>query len=603
MLNPAWVPTPLVDPADRPPVPIVPVRPVGSRRTLKAGTTFAALALTFMAWKALGRFDPERYARRVRRALERLGGLWVKAGQLLSLRIDILPVEWCRELARLQTQALGFSEEAARRIVELELGTPIDVVFDRWEPAPLAAASIGQVHRARLRAEQRWVAVKVQKPGSGALFERDLALIRRAVGILKFFRLFPHLNWDAGLHELRQIMKEELHFGYEAAMLRRMRRTLRAHGVYAPKVFSRYSTPRVLVMEFLPVVFMADYIRMAREDPDRLRAWQAANGVNPRRVARRLVYSLERQMLEDNLFHGDMHPGNIGLLRDSRVALIDFGAANFTDREYLQRFAAFTRAIAMQAHGKAADMALLLCARLPSIDTTVVRERLIHALRGWSSRTLVPELPYVVRSLNALTLDVMRVLLKSRCTMEWAWLRLHRAIATLDASLLALDPAIDYRALTAKYFERADRRRLQSASRVGGVRRALSAARAPDVQARARDYAMFQAQLIRRQAQTFRGVGRKAVGVAAAILSVAMAAVVAQAGAALVLGLRSWAGAWTTGWKTGQLAALLDRVPPLGLETCVAILIVDVWIWHALRRLRRELMRRDRGLAQSTAAG
>jgi hypothetical protein len=91
--------------------------------------------------------------------------------------------------------------------------------------------------------------------------------------------------------------------------------------------------------------------------------------------------------------------------------------------------------------------------------------------------------------------------------------------------------------------------------------------------------------------------------VAAAILSVAMAAVVAQAGAALVLGLRSWAGAWTTGWKTGQLAALLDRVPPLGLETCVAILIVDVWIWHALRRLRRELMRRDRGLAQSTAAG
>jgi len=583
VLKPSWIPTPLVEPEDRAPVPIVAVGPPPVWRTWSVLGHLTMLSVVLVGRLLIGRFEPASYGRRLRLTLERMGGLWIKAGQLASLRIDLLPEEICRELANLQSQALGFDGDLARRIVEHELQAPVDTHFDRWEATPMAAASIGQVHRARLRREQVWVAVKVQKPQSAELFDRDLAVIRRLARLLKLVRVRRHMHWDLGEHELRQIVKEELDFGYEASSTTRMRRTLRRHGVHVPRVFDAYSTPRVLVTELLPSVFMADYIRVAREDPERLRRWLAANDIDPRRVARRLVFSLERQMLEDNLFHGDMHPGNIVLLRGSRVALIDFGATNFTDAGYLRKFRLYTRAVVSQQHSKAADLALMLCARLPPIDTTLVRERLMRALRGWTSRTLVRELPYGERSLDSLILAVMRVLLGFRCTMEWAFLRLHRAISTLDASVVALHPALDSRRLTARYLADADRRARTSAVSARAIGRAIRAGGQADVmQERLRDYAMFQSTLVRRQAQTFRGAAGAAARVAAAVLRVAMLVVALQATAGAALLFRDWPG--------------LPRLEP---QTFALMLAIDFCIWRALRHVRRELSRRDVNLGRA----
>jgi ubiquinone biosynthesis protein len=601
-LNPSWIPTPLSPDAERRPVPIA-ARSTSVRwRAWSISAQALSLAIVYAARLLTGTLDRAAFYARVRRAVETTGGLWIKAAQLLSLRVDILPVPLCHELASLQAHAPGFAPALAREIVERELGAPVDVFFDRWDDAPIAAASIGQVHRARLRREQTWVAVKIQKPDVASLFARDLAIVRRGAAVLTRLRLFPHMKWDDGARELRQIMKEELDFGYEASMTRRMRRLLRPHGVYVPKVFARYSTPRVLVAELIPAVFMAEYIRIGRDDPPRLERWLAENDVNPRRVGRRLAWSLHRQMLEDNLFHGDMHPGNIALLRGSRVALIDFGTTNFTDAEYLRTFDLFSRAVAAGQHAKAADMALLLCARLPVVDPQIVREHLVRVFRGWNSRTLVRALPYRDRSLNTLTLEVMGVLLGFRCHMAWAWLRLHRAIATLDASLIHLHPRIDYRRIMARYLAEADRRRRRRILTPATARRALTAvARLPDVQDRVRDYVTFQTRSIRRQAQRFRGVARRVSGATAALLGIAALAVLLQTAAALALVVRTAAGASLDAAIGSQLSAWLAGLPRLEPQAGTLVLLLDAWVLFGIHRLRRELTRRDVDLRRHAA--
>ncbi len=120
------------------------------------------------------------------------------------------------------------------------------------------------------------------------------------------------------------MMNEELDYQYEASSMRRMRKRLRRHGVYVPKVYPDYTKGRLLVSEFIHAVLMADYIRLAEADPVLVRSWEAANNVDPTRVAKRLIHSMWRQLFEENLYHGDLHPGNIVLLRDSRVALDRF---------------------------------------------------------------------------------------------------------------------------------------------------------------------------------------------------------------------------------------------------------------------------------------
>lgn len=591
MLRSSWIPTPLVPAGQRPPVPLREVVAPSWTRALYVVGQFALLAVSLAGmFLRPGRHDGERMARRVREVFERMGGLWIKAGQLIALRIDLLPAVLCRELSRLQSQALGFPGSIARRIVEEDLGGPIEEFFDVWEDAPLAAASIGQVHRARLRQEQVWVAVKVQKPYSADLFARDFAVIQWIVRLANLLHVYPHMRWDEGLNELRQIMLEEVDFGYEAGSTRRMRKVLRRHGLYAPRVFSRYCTRLVLVTEFLEMVLMADYLRLAREDPVRLEAWRQENNVNPRRVANRLVASFQRQMLDDNLYHGDMHPGNIGLLRDSRVALFDFGSTNFTEADYLWRFRTLMRTLATGEFAKSADMCLMLCASLPQIDLGLVHARLVQVLHSWATRTWVRELAYHDKSIENLTMAVMQVLLGHRCTMQWAWLRLHRASSTLDASLIELSPGIDYRKATARTFAGVERRRLDRVVSMAAARRAALAARgAVDRPERLKEYVSTQTALIRRQVQVFRGITDRASLAARTLVGLTRILVAAQAAVLVGAAGAAW---WTAAGHATFVrwaGRLLGEAAAPDLRPLLVVLFVDVWLFLALTRVQNAI--------------
>src|SRR5262249_2604937 len=156
---------------------------------------------------------------------------------------------------------------------------------------------------------------------------------------------------------------------------------------------------------------------------------------------------LLRQIFEDNLFHGDLHPGNILLLRDNGIALLDFGTVSSTERLYLEQFRLASRAFATRNYAAAVDLTGRMCGIPPPIDLEPLRRDLMQAIHAWARGTDVTTLPYHQKSLNAFYAEMTRVLARYHCPAEWAFLRIQRAQETLDASLLVLNPDADPAAL------------------------------------------------------------------------------------------------------------------------------------------------------------
>jgi ubiquinone biosynthesis protein len=360
----------------------------------------------------------------------------------------------------------------------------------------------------------------------------------------------------------------------------------------------------VLVSEFIHAVLMADYIEVSRTDPARLQAWLEENNVEPRRLARRLINSLFRQLFEDNLYHGDMHPGNIVLLRDSRVALIDFGTTSFTEREYLTKFEMFARALATRDYSKAADLCFMLCAVLPHFDLAEVKDKVVRVIRAWATRTLVKQLPYHQKSIDNATTEIMQVLIGYRCVMDWAWLRIHRATSTLDASLIHLYPDVNYTKVVARYFRARDRRELTRLMGPPLVARSLLGLRKGlDIQDRVDEYTLFQGSLIRRHAQIFEIASNKVADVLGSflVLAVVLLAVPILVGA--VLAVQYYDPDAASGLLGGQLLEVLATLPRLDLQTWLLVVVIDLYLCIAVLRLRARLLRTDARPAHERVAG
>jgi ubiquinone biosynthesis protein len=430
---------------------------------------FQFLAYFSGVWmrRLLRRSDPAAEARRLREVFERLGGLWVKLGQLLSLRTDVFSPETCYELSRLQHQVRAFPSALAIATVERELGGPISRIFRSFEDHPFAAASISQVHRATMP-NHRSVVVKVQRPDAQAAFAADLRFLERIVAFQQVFGVGRKAGLEDALWELNEIMREETDYRYEAANLRRMRKSLKPHGILVPRVYREHSTERVIVMDFMPGVLMSEYIQAKNEDPAAVADWLAENDINPKKVAERLLLSVLRQVLEDNLFHADLHPGNIMLLRDGRIALIDFGTIGRLEPEFLDTYRLTVRAIATRNFTKAADYMLCLCPHLPVVETSSVRRDLVRCYRQWEGRTHLAGIPYFDRAMSSATTEAGRILASHGIHVSWDMMRIGRTFGTLDASLFHLVPDVDFLKFYGKYF--ADWRR-RNGSMAGTLRR------------------------------------------------------------------------------------------------------------------------------------
>lgn len=251
---------------------------------------------------------------RVRRVLEELGPTFVKMGQMLSTRPDLLPEDIRVELAKLQDQVPPFPFTQVQSLIERELGRPLGEIFPHFDPRPLAAASIGQVHRARLHTGEE-VVVKVQRPGIEGTIAVDLEILHAIAQLAEKRTAWGQLYRVVELvEEFRRTLLQEMDYLAEGRNIERFRQNFTGdETVYIPRVYWEYSTSRVLTMEYVAGVKLGDMDRLKQE------------GQDPERIARHLARAILQQILVDGYFHADPHPGNIAVLPGETIVLMDFG--------------------------------------------------------------------------------------------------------------------------------------------------------------------------------------------------------------------------------------------------------------------------------------
>ncbi|WP_434630150.1 ubiquinone biosynthesis regulatory protein kinase UbiB [Chromobacterium sp. CV08] len=266
--------------------------------------------------------------RRVRLALESLGPIFVKFGQVLSTRRDLLPAEYAEELALLQDRVPPFDGAVARQVVESSLGRRVEDVYVDFDPKPVASASVAQVHKAWLRQPDggrgREVAVKVLRPGILSVIEQDLALMRALAGwVERLFSDGKRLKPREVVAEFDKYLHDELDMMHEAANASQLRRNFKGSELLiVPEVFYDQSSREVLTLEWMHGIPVGQI--------DRLRE----AGVDLRKLSRYGVEIFFTQVFRHGFFHADMHPGNIFVAPDGRYIALDFGiVGSLTDND------------------------------------------------------------------------------------------------------------------------------------------------------------------------------------------------------------------------------------------------------------------------------
>jgi len=257
---------------------------------------------------------PSERGRRLRELLDELGPTFVKFGQLLSTRPDVVPPDIVSELRGLQDDVRPFPFAQVRDVVQEELGLTLEQAFLEFDEQPLAAASIGQVHRAVLP-NGREVAVKVQRPTAPRQIESDLALMYQAARLVKErVRALDFIDAHGLVDEFARSIRQELDYRLEARNADQFRRNFaRSEHVRVPKVFWRYTSSRVLTLEFLHGIQLADLEPESRSEEER------------RDLAYRMTDAWMTMIFQHGFFHGDPHPANILVLDSGELGLVDFG--------------------------------------------------------------------------------------------------------------------------------------------------------------------------------------------------------------------------------------------------------------------------------------
>jgi ubiquinone biosynthesis protein len=451
--------TPLILTKERTPLEEHPVSPPPFSRGFWVTWVVFKLFMRYFRSKFSRRITPEARAVEIRRFLERMGGVWIKVGQVLAMRTDLFTVEFCNELARLQDRSVTFPSATAIATIEEELGCSIGAVFDEFEAAPFAAASLSQVHKARLRDASGWVVVKVQRPYALEYFNYDFRWMKAMSRLFGSFGGMKRFRLGVMLDHVREMMEEELDYRREASNMRRLAKVLDDHEIVVPKVYLAQTTERVLVMEYLEGVFMSDLIHVSRRDPERAERWLKENEIKPVKVARRLFQSLMRQLYEDLFFHADLHPGNIILLRDNRLAFIDFGNCGHIDRKLAAQYDQYFRAMTEQALDRAADVLLLTLGKLPPMDIDAFKTCLVKILRRQVFRTDLHNVPYREKSIGANSAELNQVMAQFNVEVNWDMLKMARAFESLDQNISVLNPDFNFTREMAKYQSKAACRR------------------------------------------------------------------------------------------------------------------------------------------------
>jgi ubiquinone biosynthesis protein len=358
--------------------------------------------------------------------LERLGPTFVKLGQLLSTRGDILPPAYLDALSRLQDKVEPFPYEEVEEIVQTELGVRISKAFSRFDREPLAAASLGQVHRAALR-DGRPVAVKVQRPSIREQITEDLEAFREIAQVLAGrTEMGKRFDIESMIEEFRKTLLRELDYREEAQNMVAIGVALKGfERIVVPQPIDDYTTTRVLTMDFISGAKVTSLTPLTKIDID---------GCG---LAEELFRAYLQQILVDGFFHADPHPGNVFLTDDGRIALLDLGMVARIAPTLRDQLLKLVIAVSEGKGEEAADQIEKIGQRLEAYDERELRRR-IGELVGSVQHTTVSEL-----KMGRIVMELSRLAGESGVRIPPELTMLGKTLLHLDEIGRTLDPSFD----------------------------------------------------------------------------------------------------------------------------------------------------------------
>ncbi|KAL0744167.1 hypothetical protein Bca4012_085680 [Brassica carinata] len=392
-------------------------------------------------WSYIGGFTEEKQKSRrretaswLRESVLQLGPTFIKLGQLSSTRSDLFPREFVDELSKLQDRVPAFSPEKARRFIETELGAPISVMYKEFEDQPIAAASLGQVHRAVLHNGEK-VVVKVQRPGLKKLFDIDLQNLKLIAEYFQKSESFGTNDWVGIYEECATILYQEIDYINEAKNADRFRRDFRnISWVRVPLVYWDYSAMKVLTLEYVPG------IKINKLDA------LAARGYNRSRIASRAIEAYLIQILKTGFFHADPHPGNLAIDVDESIIYYDFGMMGeiktFTRTRLLDLFYSVYEKDAKKVMQNLIDLEALQ----PTGDLSSVRRSIQFFLDN-----LLSQSPDQQQTLAAIGEDLFAISQDQPFRFPSTFTFVIRAFSTLEGIGYILDPDFSFVKVAAPY--------------------------------------------------------------------------------------------------------------------------------------------------------
>lgn len=377
-----------------------------------------------------------RHGARLRDRLLRLGPTFIKTGQMLATRADLLPVPFLKELSILHDRVPPYPDAQAFAIIEEDLGRSLGSVFSEISEGPIAAASLGQVYRARLRATGETVAVKVRRPDLARRVALDMAVLDRVArwteslerrsdryDFLKFLRG----EWVSSIREFDRVLHEEMDYRREAVSAKRFKANFASwKGVHVPRIHEAFSTERVLVMEFVEGTKVTDLDELRRR------------GHSPRAINERLYRTYFKQLFEDGFFHADPHPGNLLVMADGRLAFFDFGMSGELDDVLRGRMVtAFFHMVERDIDGLIEDL-FALGFLPPGADIRGLHELVAEAF----SRRLDVKLSEV--RFREMVYDLAPIVFEYPFTTPARFTFLIRALMTLEGISVQMNPDFNF---------------------------------------------------------------------------------------------------------------------------------------------------------------
>ncbi|MDY7015041.1 MAG: AarF/ABC1/UbiB kinase family protein, partial [Cyanobacteriota bacterium] len=401
----------------------------------------AAVRFGLTLWwdRVLGRDTPQQRSRHARWLVDRLldlGPTFIKIGQALSTRPDLIPVEYIEALCQLQDCVPEFPPDTAIAVIESELGDRVDVLYREFDPFPLASASLGQVHQATLHTGEE-VVVKVQRPGLEGLFNLDFEVLHRLVRLTR--RYFPAMRkyeLEEIYREFFSILYQEIDYIHEGKNADRFRQNFVENSrIRVPVVYWRYTTQRVLTLEYLPGIKVDD------------RSGLEACGINPDEIIQLGICAYLKQFLEDGFFQSDPHPGNLAVSRDGALIFYDFGTMAEVKAMAKDRMLDTFFAVLKNDTDELVDTLVYMGLIEPVPDMSPVKRLVAFLLERFRER------PVDVREFDLIRDELYVMFEQQPFRLPAQMTFIIKAVTTLDGIARALDPQYNLLAASQPFIE------------------------------------------------------------------------------------------------------------------------------------------------------